>query len=120
MTEHTRTDVFGALADPTRREILFLLRDGTLSAGEIAARFPQQRPAISKHLRVLRESGLLRERRAAQRRLYDLRNDGTAPLVDLLGRLNQDPAAVIPPEPTESRQPTSASHKDVEFDLEVD
>lgn len=120
MAEHSESNVFGALADPTRREILFLLRDRTLSAGEIAARFPQQRPAISKHLRVLRESGLLRERRSAQRRLYDLRNDGTAPLEDLLGRLHRNAADVIPTAPIETGPLTSASHEDVEFDIEVD
>lgn len=69
-----RRDVFAALADPTRREILELLRshDG-LSAGEIAARFPGiSRPAVSRHLRVLRAARLCRARSAGRRRHYEL------------------------------------------------
>lgn len=64
--------VFTALADPTRRSILDVLRGTELSAGELAALFPISRPAVSRHLRVLREAGLVRERRAAQQRLYSL------------------------------------------------
>jgi DNA-binding transcriptional ArsR family regulator len=63
---------FEALADPTRRHIIELLADGELTAGEIAERFPVSRPAISRHLRVLRESGLVRFREEAQRRVYAL------------------------------------------------
>jgi DNA-binding transcriptional ArsR family regulator len=51
--------VFRAIADPTRRNILRLLRGGERSVGEIAANFEQSRPAISKHLRVLRSAGLI-------------------------------------------------------------
>ena len=51
--------VFRAIADPTRREILKLLRNGRLTVGEIAANFPTSRPAISKHLRLLRIAGLV-------------------------------------------------------------
>ncbi|MEO8449854.1 MAG: metalloregulator ArsR/SmtB family transcription factor [Gemmatimonadota bacterium] len=72
--------VFGAIADPTRRALLDLLRARELSAGELAARFPVSRPAISKHLRVLREAGLVRERRAAQLRYYSV---DPAPLADV-------------------------------------
>ena len=68
------------LADPTRREIVELLAEGELDAGEIAARFPISRPAVSRHLRVLRESGLVRSRPVAQRRLYALE---PAPLREL-------------------------------------
>ncbi|MEZ4588230.1 MAG: metalloregulator ArsR/SmtB family transcription factor [Gemmatimonadales bacterium] len=64
--------VFDAVADPTRREIMSLLRQGELPAGQVAARFPVSRPAISRHLRVLRKAGLVRERREAQQRLYSL------------------------------------------------
>jgi DNA-binding transcriptional ArsR family regulator len=64
--------VFAAIADPTRREILDLLIGGEHSAGEIAARFPISRPAVSRHLRILLESGLVREERRAQSRVYDL------------------------------------------------
>lgn len=64
--------VFGAVADPTRRAILDLLCEGELSAGQIALHFPVSRPAISRHLRVLRGAGLLREHREARSRRYSL------------------------------------------------
>jgi DNA-binding transcriptional ArsR family regulator len=75
-----------ALVDPTRRTIVELLADGELDAGEIATRFPISRPAVSRHLRVLRELGLVRVRPEAQRRVYSLE---AAPLAELdawLGR----------------------------------
>jgi DNA-binding transcriptional ArsR family regulator len=64
--------VFDAIADPTRRAILDSLRFRERSAGDIAALFPVSRPAVSRHLRVLRGAGLVRERKAAQSRLYSL------------------------------------------------
>jgi DNA-binding transcriptional ArsR family regulator len=63
---------FGAIADPTRRAILDLLRTREQSAGELAGHFPVSRPAISRHVRVLKLAGLIRERRAAQARYYAL------------------------------------------------
>ncbi|MBC7770718.1 MAG: winged helix-turn-helix transcriptional regulator [Phycisphaerales bacterium] len=63
---------FGAIADPTRRAILDLVRHREMSAGDIARRFPVSRPAIAKHMRVLRQAGLLRERREATSRYYTL------------------------------------------------
>lgn len=69
-------DGFHAIADPTRRDILDLLRNGEMRAGEIAARFPVSRPAIAKHVRVLREAGLVRERREARARIYSLDASG--------------------------------------------
>lgn len=72
MVTQERT-VFSAIADPTRRSILDSLRGGERSAGEIAAGYPVSRPAISRHLRVLREAGLVHERRDARLRLYSLR-----------------------------------------------
>lgn len=63
---------FGALADPTRRAVLDLLRRGSLPAGRIAQAFPVSRPAISRHLRLLRRAQLVRERREGRRRLYQL------------------------------------------------
>jgi len=74
------TVVFDAIADPTRRRVLELLSERELSAGEIAAAFPVSRPAISRHLRVLREAGLVRARRAAQQRVYGL---DAAPLLEV-------------------------------------
>jgi DNA-binding transcriptional ArsR family regulator len=69
-----------AIADPRRREILALVRERELPAGEIAARFDVTRPAISQHLAVLREAGLVTERRSGTRRLYRARPSGAAEL----------------------------------------
>jgi DNA-binding transcriptional ArsR family regulator len=63
---------FEALADPTRRAVLDLLRRGALPAGQIAREFPVSRPAISKHLRLLRRARLVEERREGRHRLYRL------------------------------------------------
>ena len=65
-------DALAALADPTRREVLALLARGELAAGEVAERFPVSRPAITRHLRVLREAGLVRSRVEGRRRLSAL------------------------------------------------
>jgi DNA-binding transcriptional ArsR family regulator len=65
-------EALAALADPTRRELIALLAGGELAAGELARRFPVSRPAISRHLRVLREAGLVRARIDGKRRLYRL------------------------------------------------
>jgi DNA-binding transcriptional ArsR family regulator len=66
----------GALADPTRQQIVEMLTAGELSAGDIAARFSISRPAVSQHLKVLRESGLVTVRGDAQRRIYALDASG--------------------------------------------
>ena len=65
-----------AIAAPRRRQILSLVRDGELSAGEIAAHFDVTRPAVSQHLNVLKEAGLVSERRNGTRRLYRARPEG--------------------------------------------
>jgi len=65
-------NVFRALADPTRRQILQDLRDGELAAGDIAARFPISGPSVSRHLSVLKAAGLVSERRDANRIYYSL------------------------------------------------
>jgi DNA-binding transcriptional ArsR family regulator len=67
-----------ALADPRRRQILALVRERELAAGEIARQFDVTRPAISQHLTVLRNAGLVSERRAGTRRLYRARPSGIA------------------------------------------
>jgi DNA-binding transcriptional ArsR family regulator len=69
-----------ALGDPTRRAIFERLRSGPLSVGEIAAELPVSRPAVSQHLRVLKEAGLVTERRNGTRRLYRLDPDGLGEL----------------------------------------
>ena len=71
-------EVAGAIADGVRREILLMLRDGPLTAGQIADRFAVSRPAVSRHLRVLREAGLVDVRQVAQRRIYTLRPEALA------------------------------------------
>jgi DNA-binding transcriptional ArsR family regulator len=63
---------FQALADPTRRAVLDLLRRGSQPAGQIASAFPVSRPAISKHLRLLRRAHLVREHREGRHRVYQL------------------------------------------------
>jgi DNA-binding transcriptional ArsR family regulator len=67
-----------ALGDPGRRRILTLVRDEERSAGEIAAEFDVSWPAVSQHLRVLKQAGLLTERRDGTRRLYRARPEGLA------------------------------------------
>ncbi len=69
-----------AISAPRRRRILALVRDEELSAGEIAAHFDVSRPAVSQHLTVLREAGLVEERRNGTRRLYRARPEGLAEL----------------------------------------
>ncbi|HTF56956.1 MAG TPA: metalloregulator ArsR/SmtB family transcription factor [Planctomycetota bacterium] len=64
--------VFGALADPTRREILQILKRGERSAGEIASRFPVSAPSISRHLAILKGADLILERREGNRIIYRL------------------------------------------------
>lgn len=65
-------DSFDALADPTRRSIVSLLAGGPRAAGDIARRFPVSPPAVSQHLKTLREAGLVRVERRAQQRIYSL------------------------------------------------
>src|SRR3954452_5599790 len=77
-------EVFEAVAQPKRREILRLLSAGELSAGTIAARFEITQPAVSQHLKVLKETGLICERRDGTRRLFSVRPEGLAELQDFL------------------------------------
>ena len=69
---HRPVEALAALADPVRRELVALLAHGEVAAGELADRFPVSRPAISRHLRVLREAGLVTARADGKRRLYAL------------------------------------------------
>jgi DNA-binding transcriptional ArsR family regulator len=73
-----------ALAEPRRREILQLIRDRELTAGEIASGFDVTRPAISQHLGVLKEAGLVSERREGTRRFYRARPEGLKELKEFL------------------------------------
>ena len=78
MADDEAASVFRALADPTRRQILQDLREGELSAGDIASRFPIKGPSVSRHLSVLKAAGLVRERRDANRIIYSLAEDRLA------------------------------------------
>ena len=69
-------DAFSAIADPTRRSIIEALSGGDKSFGELAERYDISRPAVSQHLKVLRDAGLVESRAAAQRRIYRLRDNG--------------------------------------------
>ena len=73
-----------AIAEPRRREILRLVRDDERTAGDIAQAFEVTRPAISQHLRVLKEAGLVTERRDGTRRFYRLRQEGMRELLRFL------------------------------------
>src|SRR2546423_1386893 len=73
-----------AIAAPRRRQILTLVRDDELSAGEIASHFDVTRPAVSQHLHVLKEAGLVSERRNGTRRLYSARPEGLGELKNFL------------------------------------
>lgn len=90
MRNHTATysseAVFAALADPTRRAVLDLLRLGSLPAGRIAKAFPVSRPAVSKHLRLLRRARLVEERRHGRLRVYRLNPNPLKAVDSWLGR----------------------------------
>jgi DNA-binding transcriptional ArsR family regulator len=72
----TAGDAFEALSDPNRRIIVELLRGGPRSVGELADAMPISRPAVSRHLRLLREAGLVSEERQGTRNIYRLHDEG--------------------------------------------
>lgn len=80
-------EVFEAVAQPKRREILRLLAGGELSAGEIASHFEVTQPAISQHLKVLRDVGLVNERREGTKRLLSVRPEGLQELDSFLAEI---------------------------------
>lgn len=80
-------EVFEAVAQPKRREILRLLAAGELSAGEIASRFEVTQPAISQHLKVLKDVGLVNERREGTKRLLSVRPEGLQELDAFLAEI---------------------------------
>lgn len=81
----TTSDVFNAIAEPQRREILELLRSGERPVTELAHELGMTQPGASKHLRVLREVGLVRDRRAGKQRLYGLDAGGLRPVHEWAG-----------------------------------
>jgi DNA-binding transcriptional ArsR family regulator len=82
-------DRFTALADPTRRSIVELLGSGERAAGAIGQHFPISAPAISQHLKRLRESGLVRVRIDGQRRIYSLDPEGFAEMEQWFARMRR-------------------------------
>ncbi len=82
-------DTFTALADPTRRRIIESLATGETSFGELADKFDMSRPAVSQHLRVLREAGIVTSRADAQRRIYRLNQDGFDEVEAWLNKVRQ-------------------------------
>lgn len=80
-------DTFTALADPTRRRIIEQLALGESSFGSLADQFDMSRPAVSQHLKVLRDAGLVRSRAEAQRRIYCLAEDSLDELQSWLGKV---------------------------------
>ena len=82
----TNTRAFDALGDPTRRAIFELLADRPSAVGELAEQLPVSRPAVSQHLKVLKDSGLVTDRRDGTRRIYELDPRGIGELREYLDR----------------------------------
>jgi len=82
----TNGQLIGALGDPTRREIFELLSERPASVGDLAALVPVSRPAVSQHLRVLKDVGLVMDERDGTRRIYRLDPDGVAEMRAYLDR----------------------------------
>lgn len=119
----TTTTVLGTIAEPTRRRILDAVRSRERSVGDLVEIIGMPQPGISRHLKVLREAGLVEVRRDAQRRLYRLRaeplreldvwlepyraewSDRLDALERHLGRTARSPERTTPPDPTTKEQP---------------
>ena len=86
MTNQREAAVLDALGDPTRRAVLEILRARERAVGDIAERLPVSRPAVSQHLRVLKDAGLVRDRQDGARRLYRVESRGLAALRGYLER----------------------------------
>lgn len=78
-----------ALADPTRRSIVLSLAAGEHSFGDLADRFEMSRPAVSQHLKVLRDAGIVSVRPEAQRRIYRLSDDGLDEIDNWLSKVRE-------------------------------
>jgi DNA-binding transcriptional ArsR family regulator len=86
MANPLRSTAFAALADPTRREVFERLADGPRAVGELAAGLPVSRPAVSQHLKVLKEAGLVTDRADGARRVYQIDPRGLGPMRAWLDR----------------------------------
>ena len=80
---------FRAVADPTRRAIIDLLTKEEMNAGEVAKHFTMSRPAVAKHLRILRDGGIIAVRRSGRRRIHWLRPEGLRILADWISHYEQ-------------------------------
>ena len=115
MVTNAAGDPFEALGDPNRRDILRLLSEGDKPVGQIAAALPISRPAVSRHLRLLKEAGLVAEQARGTSRIYHLREEGLRAVQEYLERVWGDaarrfrlmaentvpPVNTVPPENTE-------------------
>lgn len=90
MRTNGQLEAFQALADPTRHAIFERLKGGPLAVGELAAGLPVSRPAVSQHLKVLKEAGLVSERRSGTRRVYRIEPQGVWALRESIDRLWED------------------------------
>jgi DNA-binding transcriptional ArsR family regulator len=99
-----------AIAEPHRRQILRLVWDAELSAGEIAAHFEVTRPAVSQHLNVLKEAGLVDERRDGTRRFYRARSEGLAELKAFLEEFWGERLDVLRQEAEREERKTDGKH----------
>src|SRR3954469_25063698 len=89
MVPMPEVDVFGALANPVRRQLLEALRDGPRPAGDLAGRFALSRPTVSEHLAVLRHAGLVTEEPRGRHRYYHLAAEPLAEVQDWLHPFEQ-------------------------------
>ena len=91
----TYESALAVLADPTRRRVFECLRLGPLPVGELAEGLPVSRPAVSQHLKALKEAGLVQERREGVRRIYSIRREGLRALCDWLDGFWDDALAAF-------------------------
>ncbi len=100
------TNALAALADPTRRAVFEGLRRGPHSVGELAARLPVSRPAVSQHLKVLKEAGLVTDRPEGTRRVYEIDPKGLGPLRQWLDAFWADALAAFAAKATQEFEKT--------------
>jgi DNA-binding transcriptional ArsR family regulator len=101
----TYGDALAVLADPTRRAVFEKLRTGPLAVSALAAGLPVSRPAVSQHLKVLKEAGLVQERSEGVRRIYSVRREGLQELRDWLDGFWDDALEAFKAQAERSEQP---------------
>jgi DNA-binding transcriptional ArsR family regulator len=105
----TKLDAFHALGDATRRALLELLRAAPRTVNDLARTFPMSRPAISKHLRILRQAGLVIERRRGRNRYYRLVPEAVEAVADWVATLRRPirPGDAVPGSPEPAKSPSA-------------